>query len=60
MPSYTYDNYVYINNEYNTPEEHNIQSILKTQSNIYITSLSKFMDESLKYLPKLFVYKMIK
>ena len=51
---------MYINNENNAPEEHHIQSILKTQPHIYITSLSKFMDESLKYFPKLFFDKMIK
>ena len=60
MPSYTYGDYVYINNKYDAPEEHHIQSILKTHPDIYITSLSKLMDESLQYLPKLFVDKMIK
>ena len=37
MTSYTCDDYVYKNNENDTPEEHNIQSILKTKSDIYIT-----------------------
>ena len=60
MPSYTYGDYVYINNKNNAPEEHHVQSRLKKQSYIYITSFLKFMDESFKYLPKLFVDKMIK
>ena len=60
MPSYTYGDYVYINNEYASPEEHNIQSILKTQLDIYIASLLKLMDESLQDLPNLFVDKMKK
>ena len=60
MPSYTYVDHVFINNKNYSPEEHHIQSILKTQSGIYITSLLKLMDESLKYLTKLFVDKMIK
>ena len=59
MSYYTYGDYMYINNENNAPEEHHIQSILKTKPDIYITSLSKLMDESLKYLPTLFVDKMI-
>ena len=46
--------------ENDAPEEHLIQTILKTKSDIYITSFSKLMDESLKYLPKLSVDKMIK
>ena len=45
MPSYTYGEYVYLNNGYDEPEENHFQSILKTQSDIYITSLSKLMDE---------------
>ena len=57
---FTYGDYVYINNENNAPEEHHIQSILKTKSDIYITSLQKLMNESLKYLTKLFVGKIIK
>ena len=60
MPYYTYGDYLYINNENNAPEEHHIQSILKTKSGIYITSLSKLMGETLKYLPSLFVDKIIK
>ena len=60
MPYYTYGNYVYINNKYYASKEHHIKSILKTHSDIYITSLSKLMDESLQDLPKLFVDKMIK
>ena len=55
MLDYNYDDYVYFNNEKNVPEEHHIQSILKTKTDIYITSLSKFMHEPLKYLLKLFV-----
>ena len=42
---YTYADYVYINNIYDTPKEHHIHSILKTHPDIYITSLSKLMDE---------------
>ena len=60
MPSYNYGEYVYFNNEKYAFEEHHIKSILKTKTNIYITSLSKLMDETMKYLPKLFVDKMIK
>ena len=60
MPSYTYSDYVYINNKNDAPEEHYIQSILKTKSDIYIIYLLKLMDISLKYLPKLLVDKMIK
>ena len=52
--------YVYIKNDNDAPEEHHIQSILEIKSDIYITSLSKFMYESLKDLPRLFVDKMIK
>ena len=51
---------MYINNKNDTPGEYHIQSIFKTQPDIYITSLSKLMDESLKYLPELFFDKMIK
>ena len=51
---------MYINNRYDAPEENNINSILKTHPNIYITSLSKLVDESLQDSPKLFVDKMIK
>ena len=60
MPYYTYRDYVYINNEYDEPEEHHIKSILKTQPDIYITSLSKLVDESLQDFPELFVDRMIK
>ena len=35
MPAYTYGDYVYINSKNDAPEEHNIQSILKTKSYIY-------------------------
>ena len=55
MSPYTYVDCLYINYEYDAPEEHHIQPILKTQSDICITSLSKFMDESFQYFPKLFV-----
>ena len=48
---YIYRDYVYININYDVPEEHGIQLILKTQSDIYITSLSKLMDESMQYFP---------
>ena len=60
MPYYTYGGYVYINNKYDKSEEHYIQSILKTQPDIYIASLSKFIDELLQDLTKVFVDKMIK
>ena len=59
MSYYTYDNYLYIHNKNDATEEHHSQSILKKKSDIYITSLSNLMDESLKYLPTLFVDKMI-
>ena len=45
MPYYTYGDYVHINYKNNAPEEHRIHSILKTHPDIYITSLSKLMDE---------------
>ena len=60
MPPYTYGYYVYINNKYDAHEENHIQSILKTQSYIYITSLSKLMDKSQQDLPNSFVDKMTK
>ena len=60
MPAYTYVDYVYFNNKNDAPEEHHIQSILKTNTNIDIKSLSKLMYETLKHLPKLFVDRMIK
>ena len=60
MPYYTYGGYVCINKKYDAPEDHHIQSILKTHSDIYITSLFELMDESLQDLPKLFVDKNIK
>ena len=60
MPYYTYGDDVYINNEKDSPEEHHIQSIFKSKLDIYMASLSKLMDESLKCLPKLFVDKIIK
>ena len=60
MSAYTYGDFVYLNKENNATEEHHIKSIFKTKTNIYITSLSKLMDETLKYLPHLFVDKMIK
>ena len=60
MPAYTYGDYVYLNNENDAPKEHHIKSISKTKTNNYITSLSKLMDEILKYLPRLFIDKMIK
>ena len=60
MPDYTYGDYVYFNKKINALEEHHIQSILKTKTNIYPALLLKLMDEILKYLPKLFVDIMIK
>ena len=60
IPDHTYIDYVYSNNENDAPEKHRIKSILKTKSTIYITSLFKLMDKTLKYLPKLFVNNMIK
>ena len=60
MLYYIYGDYVYINKIYNAPEEHNIYSILKTHSDLYLTSFLKLMDESLQYLTKLFICKMIK
>ena len=58
MRSYTYGYDVYINNKYDAPEEHHIESISKTNQDIYI--LSKLMDESLQDFPMLFFDKMIK
>ena len=60
MPSYTYCDYVYINYNNDAPKEHHIQPTLKKKSDIYITSLSKLMGESLTYFTKLFVDKIIK
>ena len=36
IPAYNYGDYVYLNNENDAPEEHHIQSILKTKTNIFI------------------------
>ena len=60
MPAYIYGDYVYFDKEKNAPKEHYIQSLLKSKTNIYITSLSKLIDETLEYLPKLFFVKIIK
>ena len=60
IPDYTYGDYVSFNNKNDAPDENHIQSILKTNINIYRTSFSKLMYKKLQYLPKLFVDKMIK
>ena len=60
MPAYTYGDYVYFNKNIDAPKEHHNQFILNQEPDFYITSLSNFMDETLKLLPKLFVNKMVK
>ena len=60
MPSYTYGDYVYFNNNIDTPKEHHNHLILNQIPYFYITSLLKLMDGTFTSLPKLFVDEMIK
>ena len=59
MTAFTYDDYVYFNNNIDAPKEHNNQFILNQELDLYITSLSNFMDGTLTLSPKLFVNKMV-
>ena len=60
MPDYTYGDFFYLDNSIYAPKGHHNQLILNQGPNFYITSLSKFMDETFTSLPKLFVDGMIK
>ena len=60
MPYYSYGGYVYFNDSMDAPKEIHNHFILNEKLNIYITSLSKFMDDSFTSLPKLFIGEIIK
>ena len=59
MPAYTQGNNVYFNNSIDAPKEHYNQFILNQEPDFYIASLSKFMNETLTFITKLFVNKMV-
>ena len=59
MTGYTYADYNYFNNSIDEPKEHHNNLILNQKKYIYITSLSKLMDDTFKSLSKLFVDEMI-
>ena len=46
MPSYIYGEYVYIINSIDAPKQHHNQLILNQEPDLYITALSKLMDET--------------
>ena len=60
MPAYTHGEYFHFNNIIDAPKEHNNEFILNKETDFYITSPLKFIDEAFIFLPKLFVDKMIK
>ena len=60
MPVYTYGYYFYLNNSIDATKEHHNKLILHQEPDIYITSVSNFMYETLPFLPKLFINKMVK
>ena len=60
MIAYNYGDYVYLNNNIDTPKEHHNIFIWNKKTDFYITSLSKLMDGTFTSLPKLFVDEMIK
>ena len=60
IPAYNYGGYVYFNNRIGAPKEHYNKLIPNKEPDFHITSLSKFMDETLTFLPKSFFNKMIK
>ena len=51
VPGYTYGDYVYFNNSFDEPKKHHIHFILNHNPNFYITSLSKFIDDTFTSLP---------
>ena len=57
MTDYTYGGYVYFNTSIDSLKEHHNQLILNQEPYFYATSLSNFMDETLKFLSKLFIDK---
>ena len=59
MPAYTHGDYVYFNNNIDTPNEHHNHFIFNHKPNFYIASLSNLMDDTFTSLPKLFVDGMI-
>ena len=54
IPTYTYGDYVYVNNNIYAPKEHHNRFMLNQGPYFYITPLSKFMDDTLTLLSKLF------
>ena len=60
ITAYTYVNYVYFKDSIDAPKEHHNQLILNQESYSYITSLSKFIDETLTLLHRLLVDKLKK
>ena len=46
MPDYTYGDYVYFNNNIDTPNEHHNTFTLNQISDFYITSPLKLMDDT--------------
>ena len=60
MPDYTYGEYFYFNNSIDAPKDNHNHFILNQKPIFYITSLSKFMDDTFTSLPKLFFDEMIK
>ena len=60
MPDYIYGDCVYLDNNIDSPKKHHNQFILNQEPDIYIKSLSSFMDEKLTLLPKIFVNRMVK
>ena len=59
ITAYTYGDYVYFNNSIDEPKEHHNNFILNQEPDVYMTSLSKFMDDTFTFMPKLFVDKII-
>ena len=60
MPSNTYGDYVYFDNNFDTPKEHHNNFILNHKPGFNMRSLSKLIDDTFTSLPKLFVDEMIK
>ena len=57
MPDYNYVDYVCLNKNIDEPKEHHNKFILNQETYFYITSLSNVTDETLTFLPNLFVNK---
>ena len=60
MPDYTYGDYIYFNNSIDAQKEHHNKFILNQETDFYITSLSKLIDDTFISLTGLFVDRMIK